>query len=221
MSDSILHITLFTLGIAILSTALVFPPGITLSWFLARKKWRGKSIVETIVALPLVIPPVATGLILLKIFGRRGPLGSFIENVLGIEIVFTWKAVVLATTVMAFPMFVRAARVAFEEVDPENDLAAQSLGAGPLTTFFRITMPLAMRGIIAGAVLAFARSIGEFGATIMLAGLIPGETITLALGIYHNIQLGQDDDALVLLGICVVLAFGALWLSERLNTRKG
>ncbi|MDR2844679.1 MAG: molybdate ABC transporter permease subunit [Puniceicoccales bacterium] len=220
MSDSVLHITLFTLAVALLSTALVFFPGIALSWFLARKKWRGKSIVETFVALPLVIPPVATGLILLKIFGRRGPLGGILENALGLEIVFTWKAVVLATTVMAFPMFVRAARVAFEEVDIENDLAAQSLGAGPLTIFFRITMPLAIRGIVAGGVLAFARSIGEFGATVMLAGLIPGETITLALGIYHNIQLGHDDEALALLCISLVMAFAALWLSERLTKRK-
>jgi molybdate transport system permease protein len=220
MPESILQITLFTLAVALLSTALVFPPGVALAWLLARKKWPGKSLVETTIALPLVIPPVATGLILLKLFGRRGPLGVFLENVLGIEIVFTWKAVVLATAVMSFPLFVRTARVAFEEVDARLEHAARTLGAGPCDVFFSITLPLAMRGLVAGGVLAFARSLGEFGATIMLAGMIPGETITLALGIYQKVQIGQDADALGLLGISTALAFVALWWSERLIKRS-
>ncbi|MDR2844529.1 MAG: molybdate ABC transporter permease subunit [Puniceicoccales bacterium] len=220
MPDSILQITLLTLGVAALGTLLILPPGIALAWLLARRAWPGKALVETLVALPLVIPPVATGLVLLKLFGRRGPLGGFLENVLGIEIVFTWKAVVLATAVMSFPLFVRVARVAFEEVDSRLEQAARTLGAGPCDVFFSVTFPLAMRGLVAGGVLAFARALGEFGATIMLAGMIPGETITLALGIYHKVQLGRDADAMGLLGISISLAFAALWLSERLIKRS-
>lgn len=213
-------VTLFTLGVALLSTLLILPGGVALGWLLARRRWPGKVLVETFVALPLVIPPVATGLILLKLFGRRGVLGRFFENSLGIEIVFTWKAVVLATAVMSFPLLVRAARVAFEEVNLRFEETARTLGAGPWDAFWTVTLPLARRGILAGCVLAFARALGEFGATIMIAGMIPGETITLALGIYHEVQLGHDDAALGLLLISVGLAFGALWLNERLSRRR-
>lgn len=218
--DDLLHVTLFTLGVAALSTLLIVPPGVALAWLLARRSWPGKALVETFVALPLVIPPVATGLILLKLFGRRGPLGHFFENTLGVEIVFTWKAVVIATAVMSFPLFVRTARVAFEEIDPRLEQAARTLGAGPWDAFFTVTIPLALRGLIAGGVLAFARALGEFGATIMIAGMIPGETITLALGIYHEVQLGHDTSAMGLLVISIGFAFAALWLSERLVRRS-
>jgi molybdate transport system permease protein len=216
----VLQITLFTLGVALLGTLLILPPGIALGWLLARRRWPGKTVVETFVALPLVIPPVATGLILLKLFGRRGLLGGFFERTLGIEIVFTWKAVVLATAVMSFPLLVRTARVAFEEINPRFEEAARVLGAGPWDVFWSITLPLGARGLFAGCVLAFARALGEFGATVMIAGMIPGRTITLALGIYQEVQLGRDDDALQLLAISVVLAFAAVWLSEKLLRRR-
>jgi molybdate transport system permease protein len=208
------NITLFTLGTAALGTTLAAPVGLALAWLLARRHWPGKTIVETLVALPLVIPPVATGLILLKLFGHRAPLGRLLENSIGLEIVFTWKAVVLATAVMSLPLLVRTARVAFEEVDPRFEQIAQTLGAGPWDTFFTITLPLASRGLVAGGVLAFARSLGEFGATIMLAGFIPGETVTLALGIYHHVQLGQDAEAIRFLIVSLSLAFSALAVSE-------
>lgn len=214
--SEIFQTTAFSLWVAALGTILIVPPGIALAWLLARRSWPGKSVVETLVALPLVIPPVATGLILLKIFGRKAPLGGFLENTLGIEIVFTWKAVVIATAVMSFPLFVRAARVAFEEVDTRLEQAARTLGASPWDSFFSVTLPLALRGLVAGGVLAFARALGEFGATMMIAGMIPGETITLALGIYHRVQLGRDTEALGLLAVSVALAFAALWLGERL-----
>jgi molybdate transport system permease protein len=216
----VLQITLFTLGVALLGTLLILPPGIALGWLLARRRWPGKTVVETFVALPLVIPPVATGLILLKLFGRRGLFGGFFERTLGIEIVFTWKAVVLATAVMSFPLLVRTARVAFEEINPRFEEAARVLGAGPWDVFWSITLPLGARGLFAGCVLAFARALGEFGATVLIAGMIPGRTITLALGIYQEVQLGRDDDALQLLAISVVLAFAAVWLSERLLRRR-
>jgi molybdate transport system permease protein len=215
-----LHITLFSLGVALLSTALILPPGIALGWLLARRRWPGKALVETLVALPLVIPPVATGLVLLQLFGKHGPLGVFCREVFGVEIVFTWKAVVIATAAMALPLLVRAARVAFEEVPERLEQVARTLGAGPWRTFFAVSLPLARRGLAAGTVLAFARALGEFGATVMVAGMIPGETVTLALGIYHEVQLGHDEAALALLGVSVSLAFGALALSERLLRRK-
>lgn len=218
--EDVLHITLFTVGVALLSTVLIIPPGVALGWLLARRAWPGKILIETLVALPLVIPPVATGLILLKLFGRRGVLGRFFEQVLGIEIVFTWRAVVLATAVMSLPMLVRAARVAFEEVNSRLEETARTLGAGPWDAFWSVTLPLARRGILAGTVLAFARALGEFGATIMVAGMIPGRTITLALGIYHEVQLGRDDTALGLLLVSFALAFVALWGSERLVRRR-
>jgi molybdate transport system permease protein len=216
----VLQVTLFTLGAAVLSTLSILPPGIALGWLLARRQWPGKSVVETVIALPLVIPPVATGLILLRLFGRRGPLGSLFERYLGVEIVFTWKAVVLATAVMSLPLLVRTARVAFEEVPVRLENVARTLGAGPWRAFFAVSLPLARRGLLAGAVLAFARALGEFGATAMVAGMIPGETITLSLGIYRDIQLGQDSAAYTLLGISVVLAFAAVTIGERLSRRR-
>ncbi|HEX9785546.1 MAG TPA: molybdate ABC transporter permease subunit [Opitutaceae bacterium] len=218
--DEALHVTLFTLGVALLSTVMILPFGVALGWVLARRRWPGKVLVETLVALPMVIPPVATGLILLKLVGRRGPVGAFLENAFGLEIVFTWRAVVLASAVMSFPLLVRAARVAFEEVDVCMEEAARTLGAGPLDAFWSVTLPLARRGVFAGWVLAFARALGEFGATVMVAGMIPGETITLALGIYHRVQLGQDGAAFGLLMISAALAFGALWLGDRLSGNR-
>lgn len=218
MSD-IFQVTLFTLGIALLGTMLIVPPGVALGWALARRRWPGKAVVETLVALPLVIPPVATGLVLLKLFGRHGALGRLFENVFGVEIAFTWRAVVLATGVMAFPLLVRTARVAFEEVPVRLEGVARTLGAGPLRVFFTITVPLARRGLMAGCVLAFARALGEFGATVMVAGMIPGRTITLALGIYNDVLLGNDGAAFRLLAISVALAFAAVALSEWLTRR--
>jgi molybdate transport system permease protein len=218
--SDVLPVTLFTLGVALLGTLLILPGGVALGWLLARRRWPGKALVETLVALPLVIPPVATGLILLKLFGRRGPIGVFLEHTFGIEIVFTWKAVVLATAVMALPLLVRTARVAFEEVPPRLEQVARTLGAGPWRVFFTVTLPLARRGLLAGCVLAFARALGEFGATVMVAGMIPGETITLALGIYREVQLGHDGAALGLLAVSVTLAFGALAVSEWLLRRR-
>ena len=210
----------FTLGVATLSTAIILPFGTVLAWFLARRQWRGKSVIETVVALPLVMPPVATGLILLKLFGRRGVIGSWLEQVLGVEIVFTWRAVVIAMAVMAFPLLVRAVRVAFEEVNPRLEQIARTLGAGELRVFFTITLPLAGRGIVAGTLLAFARALGEFGATILVAGNIPGKTSTLSLSIYSLVQLGEDTAAFRLLLISVVIAFAAVWMSERILQRR-
>ncbi|HET7535076.1 MAG TPA: molybdate ABC transporter permease subunit [Candidatus Didemnitutus sp.] len=210
----------FTLGVAALSTLLILPFGVALAWVLARRDWPGKSFVETLVALPLVMPPVATGLLLLKLLGRRSPLGAWLDQNLGWEIIFTWRGVVVATAVMSFPLLVRTARVAFEGVSPRFEHVARTLGAGPARVFATITLPLAARGLIAGAVLAFARALGEFGATIMVAGFIPGKTATLALSIYHLVQLGRDEEAFALLGVSVTIAFAAVWLSEWFLRRR-
>lgn len=217
--NELAQVTLFTLLVAALSTLLILPPGLALAWLLARGTWRGKTLVETLVSLPLVIPPVATGLVLLKLFGRKGPLGWLLTQCFGLEIVFTWKAVVLATAVMSFPLLVRGARVAFEEVSSRYEETALTLGASPWRLFWSVTLPLARRGLLAACVISFARALGEFGATIMVAGMIPGETVTLALGIYHEVQLGNDASALLLLLLSAALAFGAMLLSSRLVRR--
>jgi len=210
----------FTLWVSVLSTLVILPFGLAAAWVLARRQWPGKSLFETLVSLPLVMPPVATGLILLKILGRRGPIGGFLHEHLGLTIAFTWRAVVASLGVMAFPLLVRSARVAFEGVNPRLEQIATSLGAGPLKVFFRITLPLAMRGVSAGILLAFARALGEFGATIMVAGNIPGRTTTLSLAIFQSVQLGEDSMAFRLLGVSTLLAFGAVWGSEWLMRRR-
>jgi molybdate transport system permease protein len=166
------------------------------------------------------MPPVATGLILLKILGRHGPVGGFLHRHFDLDIVFTWRGVLVALGVMSFPLLVRSARVAFEEIDPRLEQIARTLGAGELRVFGTITLPLASRGLAAGMLLAFARALGEFGATIMVAGNIPGRTSTLSLAIFDSVQLGQDDRALRLLGVSVLLAFAAVWTGEWLARRR-
>jgi molybdate transport system permease protein len=220
MSPAEWQLMWFTVGVSGLATFAILPFGVYLAWLLARKNWRGKTLVETLVALPLVLPPVATGLILLKVFGRRGPLGTFLEERFGLEIVFTWRGVVIALAVMSFPLLVRTARVAFEAVNPRLEQVARTLGANRTRVFFTITLPLAFRGVMGGAVLAFARALGEFGATILVAGAIPGETATLSVSIFNQIQLGQDAAAVRLLVISVVLAFGAVFISEWMLRRR-
>ena len=207
------EITLFSISVGLASALLILPFGIALAWLFARKEWPFKSVVETIVLLPLVMPPVSTGLILLKIFGRRSPLGQWLYD-RGIEIVFNWKGVLIAMSVMSFPLLVRSVRTSFAEVNPRLEQIAATLGASPLRIFFVVTVPLAYKGIVAGALLAFSRALGEFGATILLAGNIPGKTQTLSLAIYNYVQLGKDPEAFTLLGITVALAFLFVWCSE-------
>jgi molybdate transport system permease protein len=210
------RLTVFSVAVAAAGTLLILPLGIAISWLLARRSWPLKSVVETLIFLPLVMPPVATGLILLKLFGRRGPLGQWLYE-RGVEIVFNWKGVLIAMAVMSFPLLVRSARTSFAEVNPRLEEIAATLGASPAAVFFLVTTPLAARGIIAGALLAFSRAVGEFGATIMVAGNIPERTQTLSVAIFSYVQLGRDAEAFTLLGITVILAFAAVWLSERLS----
>jgi molybdate transport system permease protein len=176
-------ITALTVGLAALATAIVLPPGLLLAWVLARKRFPGRVLLETVVSLPLVMPPVATGLILLMLLAPRGAFGGVLAR-MGIEIVFTWKAVVIAMAVMGLPLLVRTARAGLEQVDQRYEQVASTLGARPLRVFLTVTIPLALPSVTAAAVLCFARAIGEFGATMMIAGSIPGSTRTLAVAIY-------------------------------------
>lgn len=214
------QITLFTVGCAAIATVLMLPAGLLLGWVLARTRLPGRVLLETLVSLPLVMPPVATGLILLMLVAPAGPLGGVLQRT-GIEIVFTWKAVVLAMAVMGLPLVVRTARAGIEQVDQRYEAVASTLGASPWRVFVSITFPLALPGVLAGAVLGFARALGEFGATIMVAGSIPGSTRTLAVAIYSFAQTGRDGDAAVLVVVCGVIAFVALWLSNWLAARTG
>jgi molybdate transport system permease protein len=214
------QIVWFSIRTAFLAALLIIPPGIFAAWLLARFSFRGKSLFETLITLPLVMPPVATGLILLRLVGRKGWLGSLLYEWGNTTIVFTWKAVVLAMAVMSFPLLVRGARVAFEEVNPRLAQVAYSLGARPFRVFATITLPLAKRGIIGGFILAFARALGEFGATILVAGNIPGKTATLSVSIYNEIQLGHDETAFRLVLYSIALAFATLWASEQYFKRQ-
>ena len=213
------QITAFTIATALGATALMLPPGLLLAWWLARRKFPGQTLVETLVSLPLVMPPVATGLILLMLLAPRGVIGRLLAR-LGIEVVFTWKAVVVAMAVMALPLFVRAARAGIEQVDRRYEAVAATLGARPLRIFFTVTLPLAAPAVAAGAVLGFARAVGEFGATIMIAGSLPG-TRTLAVAIYSFAETGRDREAAALLVVSAIIAFLALYLSNRIAARPG
>ena len=208
-------ITAFTIAAALGATVLMLPFAVALAWLLARREFRGKSLVDTLSSLPLVMPPVATGLILLSLFGRRGPIGALLDR-WGIEIVFTWKGVVLAMAAMGFPLLVRTARTGFEQVRVRYEQLAATLGAGPGRVFFTITLPLAARAVLAGALLAFSRALGEFGATILVAGSIPGRTRTLAVAIFSETEVGHDARAAMLLVVSVAIAFVAVSVSNAL-----
>lgn len=220
MSAEEYQVIVFSVAMALLGITVILPPGIALGWLLARKDWVGKTLVETLVALPLVLPPVVTGLVLLRLFGRRGPLGSWLDQTFQTDVVFTWKAVVLALSVMSLPLLVRNVRAAIEEVSPELEQMARTLGAPEWRVFLFITLPLAKRGIFAGMLLAFARALGEFGATIMVAGNIPGATTTLSVSIYQHVQLGQDDTVWKLAAVSAGIAFTVLLVSEMLLKKK-
>jgi molybdate transport system permease protein len=210
-----------SIRVALVGVAVSIPPGVALAWLLARRPFVGKSLVDALVHLPLVLPPVAVGYLLLTFLGRRSLIGGFLSESLGIDLAFTWKAAAIASAVMGFPLLVRSTRLAIELVDRRTEEAARTLGAGPGRVAWTITLPLALPGILAGITLAFARSLGEFGATITFAGNIEGETRTLPAAIYTYTQLPDGDGpAMRLLAISIVVAFAALVASEFLARRS-
>ena len=212
-AQALLSMLALTLRVAAVATALALPAAVALGYLLARRRFRGRALAQALISLPMVLPPVAVGLGLLLLFGRRGPLGA-LWRALGVELVFTWWAAALAAALVGFPLFVRACEQAFAAIDPRYERVARSLGASPLRVFARVSLPLARRGVLYGALLAFARGLGEFGATAVVAGILPGRTETLALGIWSRVQQGDDAGALALCGASFALALGAMLVAE-------
>lgn len=216
LSAGEVEVVILSLKVALASVAASLPLAIAVAWLLARGRFPGKSLVDALVHLPLVLPPVVVGYALLVLFGAQGPLGRAFEP-LGLTFAFRWTGAALAAAVMGFPLMVRAVRLAFEAGDPRLEAAARSLGAGPWRAFFTVTLPLAWPGVIAGALLGFARSLGEFGATIAFVAAIPGETLTLPLAIYGAMQIpGGEALALRLSLLSLAIAVVALLVSEKL-----
>jgi len=210
---------LLSLRVAVLATLLNAILGVPLAWALARRRFPGRAVVDLLVTVPLILPPTVTGYYLIVLFGRRGWLGAPLYQLTGWSVAFTWYAAVLAATIMALPLLVRTAKAAFESVDRDLERAAYTLGRSELRTALEVTLPLARNGILAGLVLAFARALGEFGATLMLAGNIPGKTATVPLAIYTAVQTGEDTVALVLVGILTVLSCLVIVAANRLGAR--
>lgn len=207
---------LLTLKVAGWSTALNLVLGVGVGFVLARKSFPGREMLDAVLTLPMVMPPTVLGYYLLVLIGSRGPVGAWLKAQFGINLIFTWQAAVIAATVVAFPLVFKSARAAFETVDPQLEQAARVLGIGELALFFRVSLPMAWRGVLAGLLLAFARATGEFGATLMVAGSIPGQTQTLSIAVYEAVQAGQDGTAnfLVLLTsvTCIAVLLAAGWL---------
>jgi len=216
------EIVRLSLKVTIVAVALATPVSFALAYLLARVRFPGKVLVDALVHLPLVLPPVVTGWLLLIGFGVKGPIGGFLHDWFGLTLIFRWTGAALAAAIMALPLMVRAMRLSIEAVDPRLEGAARTLGASRWRVFRTITVPLAMPGLLAGAVLGFARSIGEFGATITFVSNIPGETRTLPIAIYAALQVPGSDAVVTRLAvISVVLSLGALVLSEVLSRRAG
>ncbi len=212
-----LWITLaLTLKVAAWATAINLAFGVAAGWVLARKRFVGRELLDAILTLPFVLPPTVLGYYLLVVIGKQGWLGRWLDQSFGINLIFTWQGAVIAASLVSFPLVLKSARAAFDEVDPQLERAARVLGLGEWAVFFRITLPMAWSGILAGTLLVFARSLGEFGATLMVAGSIPGRTQTLSIAVYEAVQAGQDDVAnfivmiMSLTCIVVLLAAGRL-----------
>ena len=206
--------------VAMVGTLIGLPVALVVGWLLAKSSIRGKVLLDTLVTFPLVLPPVVTGYFLLILLGRNGPIGQLLHNLFGVDVVFTWVAAALAAGLVSLPLMVRAIEVAMANVDPRLEFASRTLGAGPLRTFFGVTVPLARQGILAAVLLGFARGLGEFGATIVVAGNIPGRTQTVPLALFNRIETGDDAAAVRLIAVSLILAFGALILHHRLVHRR-
>ena len=209
-----------SLKVSFWAVAISLPFGIITAWCLARLEFPGKVLVDAIIHVPLVVPPVVVGYMLLLLLGRNGALGSWLHDTLGITVGFSWQGAAIAAAVMAFPLMVRAIRLSLESVDRRMEQTARTLGAGPVDVFFSITLPLSGSGIVAGTILAFARALGEFGATITFVSSIPGETTTLPLALYSLAQIpGEEGGALRLMIISVTVAFAAMVAAEIIARR--
>lgn len=214
-----------TLKIAAWATLLNLLLGVGVGYAMARWRFPGRGLLDAALTLPMVMPPTVLGYYLLVVIGTHSPLGSWLLQTFGVRLIFTWQGAVIAATVVSFPLVFKAARAAFETVDPQLEDAARLLGIGEAGVFFRVSLPLAWRGILAGLLLAFARALGEFGATLMVAGSIPGKTQTLSIAVYEAVQAGQDDTANFLVAVtsitCITVLLAAGWLvPARDNARR-
>jgi molybdate transport system permease protein len=210
---------LLTLKVALLATLLAVVTGASFAYLIARYRFPGREVLDALCTLPMVMPPTVLGYYLIVLIGRHGWLGEWLWDTLGISLMFTWQGAVFASTIVAFPLVFKGARAAFEGVEPQYENAARTLGVPALGVFVRVTLPLAWRGILAGAMLAFARAMGEFGATLMVAGNIPGRTQTLSLAVYDAVQAGQDDLANFLVMVTSIVCVAILVGSRRLFRR--
>ncbi|UGQ47888.1 molybdate ABC transporter permease subunit [Massilia endophytica] len=210
-----------SLKVALWATAIDLVLGMAGAWLLARVRFPGRDLLDALLTLPMVLPPTVLGYYLLVLIGRNGPLGAWLQSAFGINLIFTWQGAVIAAAVVAFPLVLKSARSAFETVDPQLEQAARVLGVSRLGIFLRVSLPLAWRGVLAGALLAFARSMGEFGATLMVAGSIPGKTQTLSIAVYEAVQAGQDDTANLLVLVTSVTCIAVLLLANRLAPARG
>ena len=209
-----------SLKVALFAVGLSLPLGIFVAWVLARMEFPGKTVLDAIIHVPLVMPPVVVGYLLLLLLGRKGILGSWIYDTFGVTIGFSWQGAAVAAAVMSFPLMVRAIRLSIEAIDPHLEQAARTLGAGRLDVFFSVTLPLAGSGIVVGVILAFARALGEFGATITFVSAIPGETNTLPISLYTIVQTpGEETGAIRLVALSLVIAFGAMFAAEVISRR--
>jgi molybdate transport system permease protein len=206
-----------SLQVSLTATLLVAVAGTLLGWALARLRFRGREVLDALITLPLVLPPTVTGYYLVRLLGRRGLVGEPIYEATGFTITFTWWSAVIAAALVSLPLMVRSARAAIEAVDPELEFAAATLGSGPWRRFRRITLPLARKGLLAGVVLAFGRAVGEFGATLMIAGNIPGRTQTMPLAIWEAVASGQDELATTLVVLLTGLSVAVLLLLGRMG----
>lgn len=211
---------ILSIRVALVATAIAFFLGIIFAYLLTKKKVPGKNIWETILILPMILPPSIVGYLLLKLFGKRGPIGAFLLDTFGIQVVFTWIACVIAATVVALPLMYQNAKGAFQSVDPTLEIAARTLGSSSFKVFRTVTMPLSIPGIVSGIVLTFARALGEFGATLMLAGNIPGRTQTIPTAIYYSVVTGKEDEAMNLVVVMVLFSFALvfglnMWLKKK------
>lgn len=211
---------LLSLKVAGWAIAINLILGISVGYLLARKRFYGKELLDTLLTLPMVMPPTVLGYYLLVVLGRNGWIGRFLQDAFNINLIFTWQGAVIASVIVTFPLIFKPARAAFEGIDYQYEQAARVLGISELAIFFRITLPLAWRGILAGVLLAFARALGEFGATLMVAGSIPGKTQTLSIAIYEAVQAGQDAIANTLVFIISIVCIIILLLAKRLSAYK-
>lgn len=205
-----------SLKVAGCATLIDLVLGVAVGFLLARRRFPGRELLDTLLTLPMVMPPTVLGYYLLVLIGRHGPIGAWLQNTFGINLIFTWQGAVIAAAIVIFPLVFKPARAAFEAVDGQLEQAARVLGISEMALFFRVTMPLAWRGILAGVLLGFARALGEFGATLMVAGSIPGRTQTLSIAVYEAVQAGQDDTANLMVLLTSFVCIAVLLTAGRL-----